>query len=168
MIREMRSEDCPVVAKLWREEPDVPAASDESVRSTFEKMSTDGRYSSFVAVEDGIVAGFITMVEVLSFDDPHGYIKMNGIAILPEYLHRGIGSRQAGSSRLDRRAAPGFRISSALPERTHSCVPGAIGFRAAGRRAEDICLHAAVRDVCADGAPRGNAVFLWPVQSLNA
>ena len=105
MIREMRSEDCPVVAKLWREELDVPAASDESVRSTFEKMSTDDRYRSFVAEEDGIVVGFITMVEVLSFDDPHGYIKMNGIAILPEYRHRGIGEQlvmRAEKEALDR------------------------------------------------------------------
>ena len=93
MIRKMRLEDCGVVARLWRELLNVPAATDDSVRSTFEKMSADERYCSFVAEEDGIVVGFITMVEVLSFDDPHGYIKMNGIAILPEYQHHGIGEQ---------------------------------------------------------------------------
>ena len=60
------------------------------MRSTFEKMSRDNRYCTFVAEEDGIVVGFITFVEVLSFDDPGGYIKMNGIAVLPEYRQRGI------------------------------------------------------------------------------
>ena len=93
MIRDMRYEDCPVVAKFWREQLDVPAATDESVRRTFEKMSGDNRYRTFVAEEDGKVVGFLTLVEVLSFDDPDGYIKMNGIAILPEYQHRGIGEQ---------------------------------------------------------------------------
>ena len=64
MIREMRFEDCPAVAQFWRELLDVPAATDESVRSTFAKMSADERYRSFLAEEDGIVVGFITMVEV--------------------------------------------------------------------------------------------------------
>lgn len=105
MIREMRPEDCAAVARFWREMLDVPAATDESVRSTFEKMSGDDRYRTFVAEEDGIVAGFITLVEVLSFDDPDGYIKMNGIAVLPEYRHRGIGQqlvRRAEKEGLDR------------------------------------------------------------------
>ena len=107
MIREMRFEDCPAVAQFWRELLDVPAATDESVRSTFAKMSADKRYRSFVAEEDGIIVGFITMVEVLSFDDPHGYIKVNGIAILPEYRHRGIGEqlvKRAEQEALDRGA----------------------------------------------------------------
>ena len=90
MIREMRTEDCAAVARFWRDYLDVPAATDESVRGTFEKMSRDSRYCSYVAEEDGIVVGFITFVEVLSFDDPDGYIKMNGIAVMPEYRHRGI------------------------------------------------------------------------------
>lgn len=90
MIREMRTEDCAAVSRFWREYLDVAAATEESVRSTFEKMSKDNRYCTFVAEEDGIVVGFITFVEVLSFDDPDGYIKMNGIAVLPEYRRRGI------------------------------------------------------------------------------
>ena len=90
MIREMRVEDCVAVASFWREYLDVPVATDESVRKTFEKMSKDSRYCTYVAEEDGMVVGFITFVEVLSFDDPDGYIKMNGIAVMPEYRHRGI------------------------------------------------------------------------------
>lgn len=90
MIRKIQSEDYAAVAKFWRELLDVPSATDESVRRTFEKMSGDDRYCTYVAVEDGVVVGFITLVEVLSIDDPEGYIKMNGIAVLPEYQHRGI------------------------------------------------------------------------------
>ena len=105
MIREMRFEDCAAVARLWRDELDVPGATDESVRSTFEKMSRDRRYCTYVAEEDGIVVGFITFVEVLSFDDPDGYIKMNRIAVKPEYRGRGIAEQlvkraeQAGRER---------------------------------------------------------------------
>ena len=80
MIRKIKKEDCPAIARMWRDYLDVPTATDESVYSTFEKMSKDNRYMTYVAEEDGIVAGFITLVEVLSFDDPDGYVKMNGIA----------------------------------------------------------------------------------------
>ena len=70
MIRKMQKKDCQAVARMWRDYLDVPTATDESVYSTFEKMSKDSRYMTYVAEEDGIVAGFITLVEVLSFDDP--------------------------------------------------------------------------------------------------
>ncbi len=90
MIREMQQKDCAAVARFWRDYLDVSYATDESVSRTFETMSRDSRYRTFVAEEDGIVVGFLTLVEVLSFDDPDGYIKMNGIAVLPEYRRRGI------------------------------------------------------------------------------
>ena len=93
MIRDIEREDYAAVARFWRELLDVPAATDESVSRTLERMGEDDRYRTFVAVEDGIVVGFITLVEVLSIDDPEGYIKMNGIAVLPEYQHRGIGQQ---------------------------------------------------------------------------
>ena len=90
MIREMQQKDCAAVARFWRDYLDVSYATDESVSRTFETMSRDSRYRTFVAEEDGIIVGFLTLVEVLSFDDPDGYIKMNGIAVLPEYRRRGI------------------------------------------------------------------------------
>lgn len=93
MIREMQRKDCVAVARFWRDYLDIPAATDESVTETFEKMSRDSRYCTYVAEEDGIVVGFITFVEVLSFDDPDGYIKFNGIAVIPEYRHRGIATQ---------------------------------------------------------------------------
>ncbi len=91
MIREVQPEDYVVVARLWRELLNVPTATDESVGRTLDRMAEDDRYRTFVAVEDGDVVGFTTLVEVLSIDDPDGYIKMNGIAVLPEYQGRGIG-----------------------------------------------------------------------------
>ena len=105
MIREMQQKDCAAVARFWRDYLDVSSATDESVRKTFEKMSEDSRYCTYVAEEDGVVVGFITFVEVLSFDDPDGYIKMNGIAVMPEYRCQGIAERlvkraeQAGRER---------------------------------------------------------------------
>ena len=103
MIRPMQKTDCSVVARLWRNDLNVPIATDESVRRIFEKMSEDSRYFTYVAEEDGIVVGFITCVEVLSFDDPDGYIKMNGIAVLPEYRRRGIGQQLTEPAEQDAR-----------------------------------------------------------------
>ena len=113
MIREMRFEDCAAVARLWRDELDVPGATDESVRSTFEKMSRDRRYCTYVAEEDGIVVGFIKFVEVLSFDDPDGYVKMNGIAVLPEYRHRGIAQQLTEHAEQDARSRGADSIGAA-------------------------------------------------------
>ena len=90
MIREVRPEDYTTIAFLWREYLDVPSATDEVISRVLEKMSKDSRYCTLVAEEDGKAVGFITFVEVLSMDDPNGYIKMNGIAVLPEYRGRGI------------------------------------------------------------------------------
>ncbi len=91
VIRELQRKDCPAVAGLWRELLDEPSATDESVLKTFEKMRRDSRYCTYVAEEDGTIIGFITFVEVLAFDAPDGYIKINGLAVLPEYRRRGIG-----------------------------------------------------------------------------
>ena len=76
-IREIRAQDCPAVAALWREELNVASATDEHVKRTYEKMKSDGRYCTYVAAADGKIVGFITIVEVLSFDEPEGYVKMN-------------------------------------------------------------------------------------------
>ncbi|MCR5577380.1 MAG: GNAT family N-acetyltransferase [Oscillospiraceae bacterium] len=123
MIRKIRPEDYAAVAAFWREYLDVPAASDESVSRTFEKMSEDDRYCTFVAEEDGLVVGFITMVEVLSIDDPDGYIKMNGIAVRPEYRHRGIAQQLTERVELEAR------------ERGASSVGVATSFKRSGSQA---------------------------------
>ena len=91
VIREICPEDYAVVAGFWRDILNFPSATDESVSRTFEKMSKDSRYCTYVAEEDSIVVGFITLVEVLSIEDPDGYFKINGIAVAPEYQNRGIG-----------------------------------------------------------------------------
>lgn len=123
MIREVQPEDYAVIAQFWRELLDVPQASDESVSSTLDKMSADDRYRTFVAVEDDMVVGFITLVEVLSIDDPEGYIKMNGIAIRPDYQHRGIGQQLIERAEMEAR------------ERGSSSIGCATSFKRAGSQA---------------------------------
>ena len=113
MIRKIKKEDCPAIARMWRDYLDVPTATDESVYSTFEKMSKYNRYMTYVAEEDGIVAGFITLVEVLSFDDPDGYVKMNGIAVLPQYRHRGIAQQLTEHAEQDARSRGANSIGAA-------------------------------------------------------
>ena len=54
-------------------------------------MKDDNRYCTFVADVDGKIAGFVTTVETLAMDQPNGYIKVNGLAVLPEFQHHGIG-----------------------------------------------------------------------------
>ncbi len=68
-----------------------PAATDENVTKTYERMKGDSHYRTFVADMDGNVVGFATTVEALAIGYPNGYIKMNGLAVLPEYQRRGIG-----------------------------------------------------------------------------
>ena len=66
-------------------------ATDEAVAKTCEKMKDDNRYRTFVADMDGNVVGLATTVETLAFDHPDGYIKVNGLAVSPEFQRCGIG-----------------------------------------------------------------------------
>lgn len=56
-------------------------------------MKDDHRYRTFVADADGRVVGFVTTVKALAIDQPNGYIKANGLAVLPEFQRRGIGKK---------------------------------------------------------------------------
>ena len=123
MIREIRPEDYTAVAVFWRNLLDVPSATDESVTRTLEKMSGDYHYKTFVAEEDGFVVGFITLVEALAVDDPDGYIKMNGIAVMPEYRRRGI------AQQLDE------RVEQEAHERGACSIGAATSFKRAGSQA---------------------------------
>ena len=123
IIREIQPEDYAAVARFWRDYLDVPSATDESVSRTFEKMSKDSRYGTYVAVEDGKVVGFVTFVEVLSIDDPDGYIKMNGIAVMPEYRRRGIAQQLTE------------RVEQEARRRGADSIGAATSFRRAGSQA---------------------------------
>lgn len=90
-IREIESRDYLSVAAIWRDVLGVSQATDESVSATYEKMKDDSRYRTFVADADGVVVGFATTAETLAVDYPNGYIKMNGLAVLPELQRHGIG-----------------------------------------------------------------------------
>lgn len=130
MIREVQREDYASIARFWRELLDVPTATDDSVARTLDKMSNDNRYCTFVAVEDGIVVGFITLVEVLSFDDPDGYIKMNGIAILPQYQRRGIGHQLIERAEMEarKRGASSIGCASSFKRAGSQSLLGKLGY----------------------------------------
>ena len=130
MIREIQREDYIAVARFWRELLDVPAATDESVTKTFEKMNGDSHYCTYVAVEDGTVVGFITLVEVLSIDDPDGYIKMNGIAVLPEFQHRGIGQQliQHAEKEARKRGASSIGAASSFKRKGSQALLDKLGY----------------------------------------
>lgn len=91
VIREIESKDYAAVAAIWRDVLHCSRATDENVTETYEKMKEDSRYRTFVAEVKGKVAGFATAVETLAVGYPNGYIKMNGLAVLPEFQHCGIG-----------------------------------------------------------------------------
>lgn len=91
VIREIERKDYEAVAAIWRDVLGFSSATDESVARTYGKMKGDSRYCTFVADADGEIAGFVTTVETLAVDHPDGYIKMNGLAVLPEFQRRGIG-----------------------------------------------------------------------------
>ena len=91
VIREIESKDYASVAAIWRDVLGFLSATDENVIVTYEKMKSDSRYYTFVADVNGDVVGFAAIVETLAIDHPTGYIKMNGLAVLPEFQPRGIG-----------------------------------------------------------------------------
>lgn len=91
IIREIESKDYISVATLWRDVLGLLSVTDENVFETYEKMKSDNRYCTFVADASGSVVGLVTTVETLAIDHPNGYIKVNGLAVLPEFQHRGIG-----------------------------------------------------------------------------
>ncbi len=91
LIREIESKDYTSVAAIWRDVLGFSAVTDENVIKTYEKMKGDDRYCTFVAEVDSAVVGFATTVETLAIDHPNGYMKLNGLAVLPAFQRCGIG-----------------------------------------------------------------------------
>ncbi|MBR6185312.1 MAG: GNAT family N-acetyltransferase [Clostridia bacterium] len=91
VIRKIGQHDYAAVAAIWREVLDIRNATVEHVTETYEAMRHDGGYVTFVAEADGKIVGLVTAVKVLAIGHPGGYVKMNGIGVLPEYRHQGIG-----------------------------------------------------------------------------
>lgn len=91
IIREIESKDYLSVAAVWRAVFGPLTITDETFVEICTKMQTDSRYRIFIAEKDGSVVGFVTTVESLAMNLPNGYIKVNGLAVLPECRHCGIG-----------------------------------------------------------------------------
>ncbi len=117
VIREMESKDCLSVAAIWRDVLGFLAATDENIITTYEKMRSDNRYCTFVAEVNGDVVGFATAVETMAIPYPTGYIKMNGLAVLPEFQQRGIGRMLME------------RVEKLAGERNASCIGLASGLQ---------------------------------------
>ena len=90
-IRDIRESDYSQVAAIWRDVLDLPNATDEIVSETYEQMKQDSNYRTFVAEADGQIVGLAAAVKVLAIGHPGGYVKMNGLGVLPVYRKRGIG-----------------------------------------------------------------------------
>lgn len=90
-IREIESRDYKAVAAIWRDVLDIPSATDDITARTYERMKSDSRYHTYVAEAEGRVIGLVTAVEVIAIGYPNGYIKMNGLGVLPEFQRQGIG-----------------------------------------------------------------------------
>ncbi len=90
IIRKITESDYENVITIWNEVLEIPVTS-ETLRETYSAMTEDDRYCTFVAEVDGIVAGLITAVHTLAIGHPGGYVKMNGLGVLPEYRNLGIG-----------------------------------------------------------------------------
>ena len=91
VIRKICQSDYAAVAVIWREVLDIRNATVEHVTETYEAMRHDDGYVTFVAEADGKIVGLVTAVKVLAIGHPGGYVKMNGIGVLPGYRHQGIG-----------------------------------------------------------------------------
>ena len=91
LIREIESKDYTSAAAIWRDVLGFSSITDENVVGTYEKMKGDDRYCTFVAEVNNVVVGFATTVETLAIDHPNGYMKLNGLAVLPAFQRCGIG-----------------------------------------------------------------------------
>lgn len=91
VIREMERKDYGPIAAIWRDVLGYLSETEETVAKTCEKMKGDPRYCTFVAAVNDKVVGLVTTVETLAMGQPNGYMKVNGLAVLPEFQHRGIG-----------------------------------------------------------------------------
>ena len=90
-IRRIRQSDYGQAAAIWRDVLDIENATDESVAETYQEMEKNSDYCTYVAEDDGKIVGLAAAVKVLAVGHPGGYIKMNGIGVLPEYRRQGIG-----------------------------------------------------------------------------
>ena len=120
VIREIENKDYTSVAAIWRDVLGFSAVTDENIITTYEKMRNDNRYCTFVADVNGDVVGFATAVETIAIPYPSGYIKMNGLAVLPEFQHHGIGKLLMK------------RVEKLADERRSSCIGLASGFQRTG------------------------------------
>ncbi len=120
VIREIESKDYVSIAAIWRDVLGVSAATDENVIKTYEKMKNDSRYCTFAAEVNGDVVGFVTAAETLAIGHPNGYIKMNGLAVLPAFQHCGIGRMLME------------RVEKLAHERSASAIGLASGFQRTG------------------------------------
>jgi len=120
LIREIESKDYISVDSIWREIFDFGSITDGSVVKTCEKMKNDDRYHIFVADMNSRVIGFVTIVESLAINLPNGYIKVNGLAVLPEFQHCGIGKLLMR------------RVEKLAVERNVSLIEVASGFQRTG------------------------------------
>ena len=93
VIREICRRDYAAAAVIWREVLDIRNATDEHVAETYEAMRLDDRYVTWVAEAEGSIVGLAAAVKVLAIGHPGGYVKMNGIGVLPEYRRQGIGKK---------------------------------------------------------------------------
>jgi len=92
-IRTIEPRDYPAVLSLLNNAFGNHMVNAENIGPYYEKEKQDDNYRTFVAVSDGEAVGFITVVQAMSVGMPVGYLKINGLAVLPEMRSKGIGSR---------------------------------------------------------------------------
>ena len=93
IIREMEESDFSDVSSLWQNELGNSSVTVESVAAVYTKMRRNDSYHTFVAVTGDAVVGVITAVEVIAFEYPAGYMKINGLAVKREFQGMGIGRK---------------------------------------------------------------------------
>ena len=91
IIREIESDDYLSVASVWRAVFGPLTITDEAFVEICEKMKNDSRYRIYIAKKDDNIIGFVSTVESLAINLLNGYIKVNALAVLPEFRHCGVG-----------------------------------------------------------------------------
>ncbi|MBR0082026.1 MAG: GNAT family N-acetyltransferase [Clostridia bacterium] len=129
-IRKIREEDYPAAAQIWRDVLDVPVGDEEAAR-IYRAMEQDDRCFTYVAEADDAVVGLVTGVWVLAIPFPNGYIKMNGLGVLPAYRRQGIGKKLMLQVEKEaaKRGAPHIGLATGITRTEAHAFYEAIGYR---------------------------------------
>ena len=93
LIRTIEENDYTYIADIIRNDLGYENSSDEKVKARLNEIRKHKDYSTFVAVYEDKVVGFIGLIQGNAYEFDGEYIRVAALAVKKEYQDKGIGSR---------------------------------------------------------------------------